>query len=412
MAFHAHTLKNGLQIVGETSPSALCVALAFWVKTGARDETPEVSGVSHFLEHMVFKGTERRDPVAVNRDFARMGADNNAFTSEENTVFHAAFLPEFLPQAVDVLSDIMRPSLRTADFDTEKKVILDEIVRYEVQPGWATYDNGRRIYYGEHPLGNSILGSTESIKALTSEQMREYFTKRYVAPNIQVTAAGNFEWSKLVDLIEKACSQWPSGVAERKNRRETKGSGGIHVLQKPKEKVSQQYVLMISPAPAADSSLRYAASLLTTAIGDDTGSRLFWALTDPGLAEEAGMGADECDSAGAFFTSFNCDPENASECYGLVRKILEEVQTNGISSEELEQARTKIVSRQVRAFERTYRRMLTIGKDWAYLNQYRTLDDELASWDAVNLKTVRELLDRYPLTEHTTTALGPLANLV
>src|SRR5262245_26104765 len=122
MPFHTHTLSNGLQIVGETNPSALCVALAFWVKTGSRDETPEVSGVSHFLEHMVFKGTARRDSLAVNRDFSKIGADNNAFTSEENTVFHATFLPEFLPQAVDVLADILRPSLRGDDFDTETTV--------------------------------------------------------------------------------------------------------------------------------------------------------------------------------------------------------------------------------------------------------------------------------------------------
>ncbi len=143
MPFHSHVLANGLEIVGETNPSALSVAVAFWVRTGSRDETSEVSGVSHFLEHMVFKGTERRNSLAVNRDFSKIGADNNAFTSEENTVFHAAVLPEFLPQVVDVLADIMRPSLRTEDFDTEKSVILDEIVRYEVQPGWATYDNAR-----------------------------------------------------------------------------------------------------------------------------------------------------------------------------------------------------------------------------------------------------------------------------
>jgi predicted Zn-dependent peptidase len=411
MPFHSCVLNNGLQIIGETNPSALCVALAFWVKTGSRDETVDVSGVSHFLEHMVFKGTERRDSLAVNRDFSRIGADNNAFTSEENTVFHAVFLPEFLPEAVDVLADIMRPSLRQEDFDTEKSVILDEIVRYEVQPGWATYDNGRRIYFGNHPLGNSILGTTQSIKALTCEQMRAYFTKRYVAPNIQAAAAGNFEWPLLVELIDKACSSWPTGSAARDNRREAKGAGGLHVIPRPKEKVAQQYVLMISPAPSADSPLRYAASMLTTAIGDYTGSRLFWALTDPGLADEAGMGADECDAAGAYYTSFNCDPENAGECYGLVRNILDDVQKNGISSEELEQARTKNVSREVRASERTHRRMLNISKDWAYLKQYRTLDDELASWEAVDSNSIRELLDRYPLTGYTTTTLGSLASL-
>lgn len=411
MPFHTHTLPNGLQIIGETNPSALCTALAFWVKTGSRDETPEVSGVSHYLEHMVFKGTERRDSFAVNRDFSKIGADNNAFTSEENTVFHAVFLPEFLAESVDVLADIMRPSLRGGDFDTEKSVILDEIVRYEVQPGWATYDNARRIHFGDHPLGNSILGSTDSIKALTRDQMAAYFNKRYVTPNIQVVAAGSFEFPKLVELVEKACATWPNGKAERKERRETKGTGGLHIITKPREKVSQEYVLLMSAAPPANSPLRYAAAALATAIGDYTGSRLFWALTDPGLADEAGMGADECDAAGMFMTSFNCDPEKATECYGIVRKILEDVQAYGIKSEELEQARTKIVSREVRAGERTHRRMLTIGKDWAYLNQYRTLDDELASWDAVSLATIRELLDRYPITECTTTILGPLEKI-
>ena len=411
MPFHTHTLPNGLQIVGETNPSALCVALAFWVKTGSRDETPDVSGVSHFLEHMVFKGTERRDSLAVNRDFSRIGADNNAFTSEENTVFHATFLPEFLPQAVDVLADILRPSLRQEDFDTEKTVILDEIVRYEVQPAWATYDNARRIHFGEHPLGNSILGTTENIKSLTRDQMAGYFAKRYVAPNMQVVAAGNFEWPRLVELVEKTCASWPTGMAERTNRRETKGTGGTHIFPRPKDKVSQQYVMMIGSAPGADSPLRYAAALLTTAIGDSSGSRMFWALVDPGLVDDAGIGADECDAAGAYFTSLSCAPENASECYDIVRGILDDVQKNSITSDELEQARTKIVSRQVRAGERTPRRMLTLGHDWAYLKQCRTLDDELAAWDAVNMNSIREVLDRYPLTEYTTTTLGPLEKL-
>src|SRR5258708_16825137 len=171
MTFHQHTLSNGLTILGETNPAALSVAVAFWVKTGSRDETAEISGVSHFLEHMVFKGTPRRNAITVNKDFSRIGADNNAWTSEENTAFHAVVLPEFLPEVVDVLADILRPSLRGEDFDTEKKVILDEIVRYEVQPGWAVYDHARKQFYNGHPLGNSVLGTTASITALTRDHI-------------------------------------------------------------------------------------------------------------------------------------------------------------------------------------------------------------------------------------------------
>src|SRR6516165_3766594 len=175
MPFHRHTLANGLQIIGETSPSAKSVAVGFFVRTGARDETPEVCGVTHFLEHMVFKGTPRRSAFDVNRDFDKIGADYNAFTSEENTVFHCCVLPEYLPQAVDVLADILRPSLRQDDFDMEKHVIIEEIGKYEDQPMWSAFDHAKQVYFAEHKLGNSILGTPASITALSRDQMQEYF---------------------------------------------------------------------------------------------------------------------------------------------------------------------------------------------------------------------------------------------
>jgi predicted Zn-dependent peptidase len=411
MTFHQHTLPNGLTILGETNPAALSVAVAFWVKTGSRDETPDVSGVSHFLEHMVFKGTPRRDAFTVNRDFSRIGADNNAWTSEENTVFHAVVLPEFLGDVVDVLADILRPSLRAEDFNTEKKVILDEIVRYEVQPGWAAYDQARKNFYAGHPLGNSILGTTASITALTRDQMAAYFNRRYVAPNILAVAAGNYDWKRFVELVERACGDWPTGEAPRTNRTEARGAGGLHVVAKPPDKVAQQYVTMIAPASPADHELGYAGALLSTVVGDYTGSRMFWALTDPGLADEAGMGIDECDGAGAYYTSFNSVPEKASECYGIVRGLLEDVQKNGITTEEFQQAKTKVLSREIRAGERTQRRMLTVVKDWVYRGEYRSVDDELAAWDKVTMKDIRAVLDKYPLTNQTITAYGPLSTI-
>src|SRR6478752_88160 len=161
MPFHTHKLPNGLQLIGETSPSARSVALGFFVSTGSRDETPEVSGVTHFLEHMVFKGTPHRSSFDVNRDFDKIGASYNAFTSEENTVFYAAILPEYLPQAVDILADILRPSLRGEDFDVEKKVIIEEIGMYDDQPTWCAYDRARKAFFADHALGNTILGTAQ-----------------------------------------------------------------------------------------------------------------------------------------------------------------------------------------------------------------------------------------------------------
>src|SRR5438094_10193627 len=172
MPFHSHKLPNGLQLIGETSPSARSVAVGFFVRTGSRDETVAESGVSHFLEHMMFKGTPRRTAFDVNLDFDRIGASYNAYTSEENTVYYAAILPEYLPRAIDILADILRPSLRGEDFDMEKKVILEEIDMYEDQPTWAAYDNAKKAFFGAHPLGNSILGTPESIRVLKREQMQ------------------------------------------------------------------------------------------------------------------------------------------------------------------------------------------------------------------------------------------------
>src|SRR6185436_8302149 len=144
-------------IIGEVSPDAHSVAVGFFVRTGSRDESTDVWGVSHFLEHMVFKGTERRNYLDVNIEFDSIGASYNAFTSEENTVFYAAILPEYLPRAVDLLADILRPSLRGDDFNMEKKVIIEEIGMYDDQPMWCAYDNAKKAFFAEHPLGNSIL---------------------------------------------------------------------------------------------------------------------------------------------------------------------------------------------------------------------------------------------------------------
>src|ERR1700737_4023699 len=193
-------MDNGLRVIAETNPPARSVALGFFVRTGSRDETADVSGVTHFLEHMVFKGTPRRTALDVNRDFDNIGAHYNAFTSEENTFFYAAILPESLPQAVDILADILRPSLRDDDFDMEKKVIIEEIGMYEDQPMWSAYDHAKKTFFADHPLGHSVLGTPASITALTRDQMQGYFDKRYVAANITVAAAGNFSFPNLVKL--------------------------------------------------------------------------------------------------------------------------------------------------------------------------------------------------------------------
>ncbi len=409
MPFHRHTLSNGLQIIGESSPSARSAALGFFVRTGSRDETVEECGVTHFLEHMVFKGTPRRTAFDVNRDFDAIGADYNAFTSEETTVFHAAVLPEYLPQAVDLLADIMRPSLRQEDFDMEKQVIIEEIGMYEDQPMWSAYDRAKRLHFADHNLGNSILGTPQSITDLTRDQMHAYFQRRYVAPNLLVAVAGNIDWPAFVALVEKQCGQWESGPIGRNGLVETNGSCRFELLTK--EKVAQEHVILISSGPPADSPLRHAADLLGMAVGDDSGSRLYWALVDPGLADSADCSFHEYEGTGAFYTSFSCQPEQSEEDLELVLDVLKDVQDNGISEEELNQARNKVLSRVVRGSERPKGRMMALGMNWIYQHGYRSVDDDLRAYETVTLETIDDVLERYPLDRATTFALGPLAKL-
>jgi predicted Zn-dependent peptidase len=409
MPFHTHRLPNGLQVIAETLPSARSASVGFFVRTGSRDETADVAGVSHFLEHMVFKGTPRRTALDVNLEFDRIGANYNAYTSEENTVYYAAVLPEYLPKAVDILADILRPSLREEDFATEKQVILEEIKMYEDNPGSTAWDHARRLHFADHPLGNTILGSTESIKALTAAQMKAYFGRRYAAPNVVVAAAGNLDWPAFVDLIASACGHWPAAEIGRGDLRETAGAGGTHVITK--DGVAQENVLLMSPGPPAESLLRYTAATLAVAVGDDSGSRLYWELVDPGKVESASCGSDQSQGCGLTVTSFSCDPEGTADNLAAVRRILADVQKNGITAEELAQAKNKIASRVVRANERPSGRMRAIAAAWVYLNEYADVDADLARFDAVSPASVREYLDRYPIDQATTIAYGPLSAL-
>jgi predicted Zn-dependent peptidase len=406
MPFHSHKLANGLQIIGESNPAVHSAALGFFVRTGARDETPELAGVSHFLEHMAFKGTPRRTALDVNRDLDRIGADSNAYTSEENTVYHTCVLPEYLPQAIDVMADILRPSLRQDDFDMEKKVILEEIGMYEDQPGFCAYEHAKRLHFGSHRLGNSVLGTVESVGALSREQMLAYFQRRYGAPNVTVSVAGKIDWPSFVREIDRACGGWSGEPVVRECLREASASQGFEV--KVKDKVMQEHAVLIGQGPPADSPLRYAADLLAMVIGDDSGSRLYWTLVDPGLADSADSSFHEYEQTGAFYTSYTCEPERTEENLALVLGVLQAVQTEGIREEELTQARNKMLSRIVRASERPKGRMMALGMNWTYQHEYRSVDDELKLYQKVSRQSIGELLERYPLPGVTTLVLGPL----
>ena len=228
MQFLTHVLPNGLEIVAECNPEAYSTALGFIVKTGARDESDEIAGVSHFLEHMAFKGTPTRSADDVNRELDEIGSHCNAGTSEETTVYYAPVLPEYQTRATEVLADILRPSLREADFQTEKKVILEEIQMFEDQPPFGADEKCRAAFFGDHPLGRSVLGTMASIEALPVAAMRDYFRRRYAPGNIVLAAAGRVDFERTGRRLPAGLRRLGSGrVSARRSSRRSRGADSI-----------------------------------------------------------------------------------------------------------------------------------------------------------------------------------------
>jgi predicted Zn-dependent peptidase len=408
LEFRSHRLDNGLEIIAETNDDAHSMSVAFIVRTGARDESDEVAGVSHFLEHMCFKGTPRRSADDVNREFDEIGAHYNAFTSEECTAYYAAVLPEYQEPSVDLLADILRPSLRPDDFDMEKKVILEEIQMYLDQPPFGMDDRVKQLHLGTHPLAKSVLGTSQSVGDLTPEQMRKYFTSRYSADNVFVAAAGKVDFDSLVEQVAARCGDWKPAGAKR-DVPAAKSEPRFEVVHRPT--ATQEYVLQIADAPSSEDASRYAAKLLATIIGDDSGSRMYWDLVDQGLAETASLGHYEYLGVGMFYTWLACEPDDVEENISRLDGIYRQVEADGVSADELRQAKNKVKARVVLSSERPQSRLFNIGGNWLQRREYRAVADDLKSLDDVTLDDLNAVLKKHPLSRYTTITVGPCQNV-
>ncbi len=408
MRFHQTTLDNGLQVIAELNDRAYSVATGFFVKTGSRDESPELAGVSHFLEHMVFKGTATRDALAVNRELDRVGAKHNAQTSEEDTVYHVTCLPEYLPKAFDVLADILRPSLREEDFQTEKKVIVEEIRMYLDQAMSVAYEAAKAAHFGAHPLGHSILGTVESIEGLKVEQMRDYFERRYSPANIVLAVSGNTDWNQVVELAQSRCGAWTGGQAPREAVT-PRGTGTFRTLLR--EEDQQETVIAVADAPPLESADRYAAALLATILGDHTSSRLYWTLIDPGHADGAEISYQDYNQAGAFYTFLSCEPSETQANLVRIAEVYRAMLREGPTPDELNQAKNKVLSRTVLRSERPMGRLMSLGFHWTYRHEYMSVEKELEAYSAVTLDDLRRVLDRWPLLPMTIVSVGPVTDV-
>ncbi len=408
MEYLQHRLDNGLEVLVECNPQAYTSAFGFFVRTGARDETQEVGGVSHFLEHMVFKGTPNRSAAQVNLELDEMGSSSNARTGEESTIYHASVLPEFQTPVVDLLSDLMRPSLRKEDFETEKQVIIEEIKMYDDQPPYGGYERIMAEFFGDHPLGHSVLGTVETVSALTPEGMLDYFEQRYCPSNICFAGAGNVDFEKLVEDLERCCGHWKK-FAPGRSKAKAEYRKGFVSMHKPNS--HQQYILQLAEGPSSEEEIRYATSVMSAIIGDDSGSRLYWEFLDSGLAESAGMGAYDYQGSGSIMTYICCAPEEAQSNLERLTRLQRQVREEGITQKELDLAKRKIESHIVLASERTNNRMFSIGSQWLCEQPYKTVAEIAATYESLTLDQINEALNAYPLDENMTLVVGPRDDL-
>lgn len=405
MKFCSQTLDNGLEIVAEVNPNAYSMAVGFFVRAGARDEQDDIAGVSHFLEHMAFKGTDRRSAADINRFLDDIGSDSNAFTSEEQTVYYIAVVPEYQHDAVDLLTDMMRPALRREDFDMEKKVILEEIQKYDDQPPFGAHEKGMAAYFGSHPLGRNVLGSTESVGALTPEAMRSYFESRYSPSNMTLVASGNVDFDALVRTAAKKCGNWARQTVERHVE---PAAGEQHELFIQRESARQQYLIQISSAPSSDDPLRYAQRLMAVIFGDDSGSRMFWTFVDPGLAEYAVCGTHEFEGTGITMSFLCCAPDAMRDNVAKLADLKQVLIVDGVTEEELELAKSKTCSQIVRRAERPGSRLFSVGSNWLRRRKYLTVKETVDAYQQVTVDQIAQVLAQYPLNRHTSVFSGPL----
>lgn len=407
--FYTYTLKNGLQIVGQPMPDFESVAVSFYVRTGSRDEyDPAIAGVSHFLEHMVFKGTRTLDWQEITLAFNNIGAEVNAFTSHEATVFYARVLGEYLDRAVELLSDMIYPRLEESDFQTEKEVIINEIARSEDQPYNITYRRMMRTYFGNHPLGHDVLGSRESIQNMHINQMRDYWKRRYVANNIILSVAGNFDWDHMIELAEKYCGDWQTGNTGRDVSHYEPNQSINNVIVD--ENLKQQIMIIAMPAVAVNDPDYYAAILGGSILGDSDGSRLYWNIHQRGLAESASAGLWAMEGTGLMLMEANATPENAPRVLKLLREELNNMLEQGVYEDELRRAKDKWISSIVLSSESTFSRMRSLANDWVTEGRLISVEEEIERIEKVTTEDILRSLQRFSMRDkQVLTTLGPLS---
>lgn len=398
------SLSRQQTLIVDSSFQGQGASVAVLVKTGARDEKEGESGISHFLEHMVFKGTPNRSGMDITLAFGDLGAQVNAYTSDEQTVFYGTVLNENVNALHDLVLDMMSPALDPTEFDMEKKVILEEIALYQDRPNFVLYERAICDFFRGRGVGQSVLGTTESVSAITRDQMASYVSRRYSAPNMIVSMCGNLDSDHYAKLTENRSERLSLSEVEASPISIPTSSGKELVFRHKKN--TQAHLLGLCRGPAAGDELRHAALLLGSIIGDSQNSRLYWKLVDTGIAEYASIDAEDKDGVGCWMFGASTAPESWEEVRDKSADVFRETHEH-ISNTELERARTKALSRLVMDSELPLGRAMANALSYQYRNEIFSIQDEIEKIRAVTLADCHAVLEQFPLTEQSLYVMLP-----
>ena len=410
-------LPNGLRILTESIPSVRSVSFGIWVAIGSRDETPALSGASHFLEHLLFKGTKARTALDISSQIEAVGGETNAFPAKEYTCYYARVLDADLPLAVEVVCDLVTDSvLAEADVETERGVILEEIAMHDDEPGEEVHDVFTELVYGDHPLGRNISGSVETISALTRRQINTFYRKRYTPSAMVVTAAGNLDHAKLVRGVraafERAGFDEPAEpVARRRtNARVPMRSGQLAVRDKDTE---QAHVVLGCAGYPRQEERRFALGALNNVLGGGMSSRLFQQIREQrGLAYSVYSYTTQYADSGIFAVYAGCAPGFVDEVLAISREELSRVAADGVTDDVVERGKGMLKGAVVLGLEDTGSRMSRLGKGELLHDELLSVDEVLRRVDAVTPEAVREVAQELLARPMSLAVIGPFDNPV
>ena len=407
--------SSGLRIVTEEVPSVRSAAVGIWVNVGSRDEAPATAGASHFLEHLLFKGTTSRTALEISSSIESVGGEMNAFTSKEYTCFYARVIDTDLPMAIDVVSDLITSSIVTAlDVDAERKVVLEEIAMRDDDPSDLVHDLFSDTYYGDTAIGRPILGTIDSIKGMSRNTVFNYYKKKYLPQDLVVAVAGNIKHKRVVAMVEEALSrdnfldELGAPVLRPNTPVKNSKQQSVGLLYKKSEQAHMFYG-MEGVARADDR--RFAMGVLSAALGGGMSSRLFQEIREKrGLAYSVYAYAQQFAGSGVLGFYAGCNPTKAIEVVEIIRSVLSDVADNGMTHEEIERAKGAVRGSLVLSQEDSGSRMSRIGKNEIVYGQVMDFDDILKAISRVSATDIREIAGEFLVKTPTLALVGPFKN--